>query len=222
MASLILAIEDEVVAAIEAAPEFAGIPVLAADRGDIESNVDEAVNRVGQFVVVVVEKMQVIHPDIPGPRYELIRISVVVGERPATRPSGGKPSVELAEIIMGLVHHLDLDVTGQTVMADTEALTYLAQEGLVQWSLTFVTTASAPISVSQVAEITRGTSGSNTTLTCATGGAAIFYTVDGRFPSPQVGTRYAAPFPTPSAGTRLRALAYLAGYKRSPELDHTF
>jgi hypothetical protein len=222
MASLILAIEDEVVAAIEAAPEFVDIPVLAADRGDLESNINEALNRIGQFVVVVVEKMQVVHPNLPGPRYEMIRISVVVGERPALRPEGGKPAVELAEIILGLVHHLDLDVTGQVVAADTEAMTYLAQEGVVQWSLAFITTASAPITVPAVADITRGTSGSDTTLSCATGGAAIFYTTDGRFPSPRVGTRYTAPFPTPSAGTRLRALAWLAGYKRSLPIDHTF
>lgn len=222
MSSILLAIEDEIAAAIEALPEFASVPVLAADRGDIESNINEAVNQVGQWVVVAIDKVSVVHPDVPGPRFDLIRISVVVGERPATRPADGKPAVELAEIILSLLHHMSLDSTGQAVMADTEAMTYLAEGGLVQWALTLVSTATGPATPTTVADITRGTSGSDTTLTCATGGAAIFYTTDGRFPSPRVGTRYTAPFPTPSAGTRLRAIAYLAGYLRSPDLNHTF
>lgn len=48
------------------------------------------------------------------------------------------------------------------------------------------------------------------TLTCATAGASIYYTTDGRFPSPDSGTLYAAPFVAPAAGTFVRACAYSA------------
>lgn len=53
-------------------------------------------------------------------------------------------------------------------------------------------------------------SGDQLTLASATAGAAIYYTTNGKFPSPANGTLYAAPVNVAS-GTFVRAAAYLAG-----------
>jgi hypothetical protein len=45
------------------------------------------------------------------------------------------------------------------------------------------------------------------TLTCATSGAAIRYTVDGAYPTPD-STLYSAPFDAPEVGTLVRCAAY--------------
>jgi hypothetical protein len=54
------------------------------------------------------------------------------------------------------------------------------------------------------------------TLACATAGAAIYYTVDGTYPSSKAsnGTLYTAPFTAPS-GSTVRAAAELSGYQQS-------
>ena len=55
-----------------------------------------------------------------------------------------------------------------------------------------------------------------------TGGAAIFYTLDGTFPGPRTETAflYSGPF-TADLGVNVRAAAYLAGYKRSGVAEAT-
>jgi hypothetical protein len=49
------------------------------------------------------------------------------------------------------------------------------------------------------------------TLACGTSGAAIRYTTDGTYPTPEDGTLYSAPIPPPEAGTIVRAVAYATG-----------
>jgi hypothetical protein len=49
------------------------------------------------------------------------------------------------------------------------------------------------------------------TLTTATTGAAIYYTLDGSYPTPATGTLYTAPFAAPETGTTVRAAAYKEG-----------
>ena len=50
----------------------------------------------------------------------------------------------------------------------------------------------------------------NVTLVCATGGASIYYTTDGSYPSPtnETATLYAGPISTLTAGAGLRAVAF--------------
>jgi hypothetical protein len=50
-------------------------------------------------------------------------------------------------------------------------------------------------------------------------GAAIFYTVDGTFPSPRNGALYTAPFSV-GPGLTAQATAWLAGYLSSPTAKH--
>lgn len=52
------------------------------------------------------------------------------------------------------------------------------------------------------------------TLTCGTAGAAIYYTLDGTYPSSSNGTLYSAPF-APGAGKTLLAAAQKAGLQQS-------
>lgn len=222
MASLILQIEDEVADLLRADPVFAAIDVFAADRGDITSLIETAIGQAGQAVVVMIERGQVADPDVPGPRFDPLTVKIVVTEMTGMRPAAGYAAAELAEVALGLVHAAEIASSGAAIYADKTALTFHAAEGLIQWTCSLVIAATAPVTVPAAAAVTRGTSGGNATLACATAGAAIFYTVDGRYPSPRVGTLYTAPFPTPSAGTRLRARAWLAGYLASETIDYTY
>jgi hypothetical protein len=60
------------------------------------------------------------------------------------------------------------------------------------------------------------------TLTCATAGAAVFYTLDGKNPMPRGSTAvlYTAPF-TPGSGLTLKARSFLAGYLNSQTAQQT-
>lgn len=57
------------------------------------------------------------------------------------------------------------------------------------------------------------------TLACTTPGAALFYTTDGKRPSPQNGTLYTAPF-IPAAGLTVKVRAWQWGYLPSEIATH--
>ena len=67
-----------------------------------------------------------------------------------------------------------------------------------------------------------GAGSQTVTLSCATAGASIYYTLDGSYPSAVNGaTLYSAPF-VPGVGKTLRAAAIATGYQQSSVAETTF
>jgi hypothetical protein len=77
----------------------------------------------------------------------------------------------------------------------------------VNWTATSGITRTLPTTATPVIVNASGT----VTITCATAGASVFWTVDSTRPSPRNGTLYTAPF-VPVNPALVRARAYLAGY----------
>jgi hypothetical protein len=99
-------------------------------------------------------------------------------------------------------------------LANIVSLTCRTAGGLYVAGSTVATPVAAPSS---------GAVPQTVTLTCATPGAAIFYTTDGKQPSPlgASSTLYTAPIGIASAAT-LKARAWLAGYTASSTLTASY
>ena len=80
------------------------------------------------------------------------------------------------------------------------------------WSVRFTTSGGGTMEIPSVAKPEIAEDAGEVTLSCATPGAAIFYSTDGKRPTPRTGILYLAPFATPASGTKLSVKAWLAGY----------
>lgn len=82
--------------------------------------------------------------------------------------------------------------------------------GLMIWTLTLEGSLGTT-SLNKVEVPTIAVNAGEVTLSCATGGASLYYTTNKSYPTPTNGTLYAGEFAQPAAGTLLRVVGYLAG-----------
>lgn len=160
-------------------------------------------------------------PNVSGPQLKLT-YTIRVQEDPIANfgPHGTrKTAEEIALHVLQLFHLVRLN-GGNCLSADPDALTPIEPTretaGLVTYNVRL--TQLAPLAPPrQVAMPLIAVAEGLVTLTCATGGARIFYTVDGSYPSAvnPAATLYAAPFAAPTSAL-LRAAAEVAG---SPQSD---
>jgi hypothetical protein len=195
--------------------------------------------RAGCGVVVEMPTFEVLHPNVAGPVGNLV-MSCVVLEEPTLNfeaATGTYMSAEevskfivdsshqwelggsgvmsaVREAIRGLWRTEDLhSVVGQSSLRDAiwDAQRF---QGLVAYRVKLQLQA-AGVPLPRVAMPALLEGGSQTTLTCATNGAEIFFTTDGGFPGPSnpSAAKYTAPFP--GTGGILRYAAYKSGMIRS-------
>lgn len=229
--------QDDIVARLSADSYFqAGIPVLEERLGITENDVQIAIStanqqngKVGSVVVVLMPRLKGTDPNAPGPRY-VVRYPIQVVDWPVVRRQalGGSQcsAEEISDRVRQILHNVLFsrgsttsgNAQGQFLFFDTLEPVQV-KEGQVSYILTFKRMGIdlPPVSVAAVGIApTSGTGPLTVTLSCSTAGAAIYYTVDGTYPSSigKTSTLYTAPFTAPQ-GSTVRAAAQLANYQQS-------
>ena len=195
--------------------------------------------RAGCGVVVEMPSFEVLHPGVPGPVGNLVLSFVVVEEpnlnlEPAT--GTGLSAETVAQFILDSSHQWEIggvgvmsavkeairglwrteDVRGMVGQSSLREVVWDAQRyhGLVAYRVKLQMQA-AGVPLPRVATPIAQASGAVITLSCATEGADIYYTLDAGFPGPgnEGAVKYQGPFA--ATGARLRYAAYQAGWLRS-------
>ena len=127
---------------------------------------------------------------------------------------------ELGQIVMDALHKFPDEKTGQfSVDGSLRPETEFVLPGVIGYRVDFQVVGKST-QTPRVGPVTVTLGGGTATLSCATAGAAIWFTTDGTFPVSDAGggqpdtNLYSAPIATHS-GMTLRAAAYLNGYNNS-------
>lgn len=227
--SLIESIQQEVADQIAANGNLLNVPVLVESLGDLASQVERALGplggqggKVGAIIVVNTPTADANWPEVGGPFFDSIPVEILVGVNPATNNDAdigtGLSALSICEEVCFALHQFFPVSSNGPLVADKPTLVRLPDAGkkevIVQYLCRFKTLGGLSEALPQVANVTEFHSISGYNLACATGGAAIFYTLDGSNPSPRNGTLYTAPFAA-VGGATLKARAWLAGYLAS-------
>jgi len=211
---------------------FATVTVDLEDKGDIESEIDKGLGtlntkagKMGAYALVLEPEETPTNPDTPSPELR-IQFGVQVFETQLFNNGAdgtGKSVFQLTRRIRQLLHRRSLG------------------RGVLVWKSTSPAPQSDPSRRSRVVTFERldqedadvrvgtplidpdeGAAGASITLTCATSGAAIYYTTDGSYPcsTNAEATLYAAPFAA-VAGT-LKAAAEKSGLQPSSVAEAEF
>jgi len=231
MSSFLAQLQQQCADRLLSDPLFANVPVLTERIKDIGSEIDRALGplnerggRNGLVAVLLTPTANVNFENVFGPFFDEIKIVVRVIENvPVNQdPDTGSniPAAELAERVCALLHHFQPDNAAGPVIAQKPALALANDPNNLSYDCLFKTSGGLTTVLPQVAAPVITNIAGHITITCATAGAAIFYTLDGSNASPRNGTLYAAPF-TPGAGLTLNARAWLAGYLASNNATQT-
>lgn len=231
--------QDDITARL-VADAFCGLVSVVEERKGITENdirqrlgaLNSQGNKTGLVLIVLMPKLIPKEANTPGAMYDT-RYSVQVIDWPAVRrqTSGGiQLSAEtMAERVRQILHFSGFG-RGQALFFDGMDPLPMADPNQISYSVNF-RKVGADIAVAKCAVVAISPNGgavAQVTLTCGTGGAAIYYSTDGSYPSaagaaatPPTSTLYTAPF-TPGAACTLRAAASLIGYQQSDPSQAVF
>lgn len=94
--------------------------VISRLKGDIETQINEALNRLGFSIVVLPPMPRVARPNLPGPYFDEINIQIHAVEIPTTNTTG-LSALEAAESILKTLHHRNLKLSDGTDVLITAA-----------------------------------------------------------------------------------------------------
>ena len=207
---------------------FPNVKVLLQRRGVTENDVQEAMGtfnaaggKAGAVIIVLMPKLLPDMKDSAGPNYfARYGIQVLCWPQAALGAAGAGFTAEaIVETLMDLVHRLSFGRGGTLAWDGVEPVT--VQPGKVSYVAYFrrlgFMAGIAKTATPQIAYET-GESGLTITLTCITGGAQIWYSIDGTYPRPgATAAQYTAPFliSTPSIALTLRVAANADGQQPS-------
>ena len=202
---------------------FADVPVLAEHKGVTEDDINQSLATLnangaggaGVLAVVLMPTLTPEDPNAPGPRHS-IRITVQVIDQPLLNTIG-KTASQVAERVRTILHRYRDGLGGTWTFAGMEPIP--VDTGKVSYGVSFTRLAgdNPPAKVAAPVVAAAGTAVPQTvTLTCATGGAVMRYTLDGSYPSAlnPAAVVYAAPFSVTVAAT-LRTAATLTARQQS-------
>ena len=175
---------------------------------------------VGLVLIVLMPRLVAEEANTPGAMY-FVRYTVQVIDWPAIRRTSGGVQISaetMAERVRNLLHFASFG-RGQAIFFDGMEPVPMANEAQVSYLINF-RKKGADTPVSKVGPVlispSTGASPQTVTLSCANGGAAIYYTLDGSYPTSENSTAalYSTPLTIASA-TTLRAAAELTNYQQS-------
>jgi hypothetical protein len=219
--------QEDFGARLEADSYFSDIPVLVQRLGVTESDINVALStlnkkdsKIGACVVVLMPELRTDDSEGPAPRY-VVRPTIQVIEQPLTNldNSGtGKSAEAIATRVRQLLHAFSTGRVGTFMFDGMQPIAVDA--GKISYGVAFRRMGGdevySKVARPAIAPNSGATPVAAVTLTCATAGAAIYYTTDGSYPHAgnATATLYAAPFAINAACT-LRVAATKANLQQS-------
>lgn len=207
---------------LNAEPYFEDIPIIRVDEKDLDSRIEIAIGRIGLCVLIMTPECKTPHFDTPGPFWDIDCICMVSENTIINRGSSGtgKEASEVAEYIAATVHQKP--APGDNVFTHKGINLSARQDILLVYEVGFTRAGGIQLDVTQAAAPELTDNAGEITLTCATTGASVFYTTNGKTPGPQAtgAILYSAPF-TVSSGTTVKARAWIWGYTVSQQTSYT-
>jgi hypothetical protein len=111
----------EIAAALGSDSDFAtpDLEILTEDKGDIDTEIAQRVTSLGLCVTVMFSGASEIKPNLPGPVFGSVRITVEVCENALTnRSNGGRTSLEVTEQAARILHQKRLE-SGRVLIAES-------------------------------------------------------------------------------------------------------
>lgn len=223
--SVLVSIQQQCADRILADPFFTNVPVLTERIKDLNAEIATALapitgagGKSGLAVVVLTPTANVHFENVFGPFFDDIRITVRVIENVTVNQDATHgtniPAAAAAEKICSLLHYFQPDSANGPVVSRRPGISLQDDPDNLVYLCRFRTSGGPVGTLPQVAAPAATNSSGVVTLSTATSGAAIFYTLDGSNPTPRNGILYTAPF-TPATGLALKTRAWLAGYLTS-------
>lgn len=217
-------LQDDVKGRLENHDFFSDVPVLLQRAGNIDNEVERALNclnektgKMGACLIVLMPETEAPEENLPGPPIEIV-ISVQVYEltlvnEDTANGGTGKDAESLANVVLNLLHLYAPYHLGNVLVADRKPIRPVKIEGAVSY-LVMLRLRTGLENPQKVATPTLTEEDGLYTLTCATAGATIYYTIDGSHPGPvnEEAIEYTAPFAEPATGTLVRWVAYKSGF----------
>ena len=202
-------------------------PRSSAEVVLLQTKLDDALSgraftggKCGVTCTVRMPSAEVPEPNLPGPVFDAA-IVVRVTENPVVNMGGsgtGKSAEDVALAVIGALHQSVME--NLAVTAAKEALRPQPEEllsGKVVYDCNLLRRFALPAQA-RVAPVLIVASGAlpdvTVTLNCATAGAAIYYSVDGSYPTPASASLYGGGFVVATA-CKVRAAAFFAGISGS-------
>ena len=222
MASILVTLQAEIAARLSADPFFTGGSnpgvVLYEQRKDLASQVTLLQQQIGWGVLVLTPGADTSLQNIPGTFFDNIEVAVLC-YTDAVLQLDAPRALETAEKVLQLLTFWVPSTTGNPLAPAKPTLVPAQPDNpdAEGWEVHFTTMGGTQSPPPAVGEVTITNAAGHVTMSCSTTGAAIFYTTNGRYPSPRNGTLYTGPISTPASGTLIRAYAWLAGYVQGTE-----
>lgn len=203
---------------------YLSIPVFCEDVGDVQEEINKIFPKLGIGCVIAIVSATPGKPNIRGPYFTRIKFILRIGENvllnrgTRARPSASGTLIsgsEVGERAHALLHQWTPDNLSAPILS-VDMVQRSPGGKIAGWDCEYETQGGLTYVLPEL-ETPPLTQSAPLTLSIAsypTPGAAIFYTVDGRGPTPRSGTLYTAPV-TLDAPKNIQARAWLAGYQTS-------
>lgn len=217
-------LQQDITDKLKSESDLASINIVSLRRLHLSSEHEQALawatprtegGRVGACIIVGMPTIDVPDPNVPGPQMDVV-IPISAIEEPVTNQDAAIGTEETAEeLIIRVLQHLHLWASGargigaygegRSIVPNTDI------EGLVRYDA-FIKGRLPSAGLGRVATPDITEDAGTVTITCATIGAAIYYTTDGSFPGSgnSAATLYSAPVAA-DTGTVILSAAYKAG-----------
>ena len=222
--SVLKGIQAGVAARLASDPYFSNVTIVTENIGDIENKIQTAIAKLGVCVIVVTPSASMAAPDAPAPYFNNIKVLVRVVENVVLNRSASganKPASDVAEIVASLLHQWTPDGISECIFLEEPSITLGNDPRLLSYDVRCRTQGGLSYTIPSTAQpviVLTGSSYPQTaTITCATAGAAIFYTLDGTAPIPRNPSAflYNGVISGIAAGTVIKAQSSLWGYNVS-------
>ena len=211
---MLAALQQEIAARLQADPFFEDTVVLWDQKGDVATEVARVEQELGWGVLVMTPTADTSLQNLPGIWFDDVKIVVQCIHVPDVALSSAPRALAIAERVAVMLTGWRPEACGNLLSPakPTIAAAQTADPRAEGFDVRFTTQGGLSITVPQVATPVATLSAGMVTITCATAGAAVFRSTNGRPPIPRTGTLCTGAFAAPASGTVIKARAWLAGY----------
>lgn len=225
---LLESLQADVHAILAATPALSSTNILSDDQGDLENRVARSLGplsgsggKAGLVIVILLPEVTEADSNLPGPPLTL-KVEIRTLENVVTNRAGPSSlrSSQAALCVLGALHQQGLG--GHVLYTEKDPVTPVdVKPGHTSHAVTLYARVNGLQTPGKPAAVDASLTAGRVSLSCATTGSKIYYTIDGSYPSAAKGTLYTTPFTAPSAGVLVRAAAYKATLNPGDCLEFT-